>query len=84
MQVYLLVAAAVFSGFLFGLVYGLLDVEDTPLSRLHVMILREQTICYPIGALLGAAIGAVNHWLRESETVKFQRLQQEPFGDEAY
>mgnify|MGYP007037766637 CR=1 FL=1 len=42
MQVYLVVVTAVVMGFTFGLIFGLLDVEDEKLSHLRVALLREE------------------------------------------
>jgi len=67
-QVYLVVGTAMVMGFVFGLVFGLLDVEDEKLSNLKVALLREESICYPIGALLGGGAAAVNQWLRDNRT----------------
>jgi len=65
-QVYLVVTAAVVMGFIFGMVFGLLDVEDADMGHLKVALLREESICYPIGALLGGAASATNQYLREA------------------
>jgi len=77
-QVYLVVATAVIMGFTFGLIFGLLDVEDAKLSQLRVELLREESICYPIGALLGGIAAALNQWLRE----KNEQYRFDPVADD--
>jgi len=64
-QVYLVVTAAVIMGFIFGLVFGLLDVEDADMGHLKVALLRDESICYPIGGILGGIASAINQYLRE-------------------
>ncbi len=41
-QVYLVVTTAIAMGFVFGLIFGLLDVEDEKISHLRVALLREE------------------------------------------
>jgi hypothetical protein len=69
-QVYLLVVSALVMGFSFGLIFGLLDVEDESLGHLRVALLREQSICYPIGAALGGLAAMANQHLRDQVCVR--------------
>jgi len=64
-QVYLVVAAAVLMGFLFGLVFGLLDIEDSVTANLKLALLRDERICYPIGAVIGGTASAINQYIRD-------------------
>ncbi len=83
MQVYLVVAAAVIMGFIFGLVFGLLDVEDADMAHLKVALLREESICYPIGALLGGVASAINQYLREeSDDYTYNTLDDDDLEDD--
>lgn len=66
MQVYLVVISSVLMGFLYGLVFGLLDIEDEELSHIRVKLLQDNRICYPIGAVVGGVSGAINEYLRAS------------------
>jgi hypothetical protein len=59
-------------GFSFGLTFGLLDVEDEPLARLKVALRREQSYCYPVGALMGGLATVVNQLYREARVPKWQ------------
>ena len=54
-QVGVVLAGAVANGAAFGLMFGLMDVEDAP-SRLR----SEERFCVPIGAVLGGLVGGVN------------------------
>eukprot|EP00462_Mataza_sp_D1_P000801 CAMPEP_0175092654 /NCGR_PEP_ID=MMETSP0086_2-20121207/2578_1 /TAXON_ID=136419 /ORGANISM="Unknown Unknown, Strain D1" /LENGTH=94 /DNA_ID=CAMNT_0016365531 /DNA_START=464 /DNA_END=748 /DNA_ORIENTATION=- len=64
-QVYLVVTSAILMGFSFGLVFGILDVEDEKASNIKLAMMREENICYPIGAIFGAIATVVNQQLRE-------------------
>ena len=52
-QARLLAAVAVVTGY--GLVFGIMDLEDAPRGHaLRVLLQQETRICYPIGAFAGA------------------------------
>ena len=54
-QARLLALVAVVTGCLYGLVFGIMDVEDAHKGReLRVALQRETRVCYPIGAVAGA------------------------------
>jgi len=65
-QVYLVVTTAMLMGFIFGLIFGLLDVEDETLSNIKMALMREESICYPIGAVMGGIASVMNQYLREN------------------
>jgi len=69
-QVYLVVGTAMVMGFMFGFVFGLFDVEDEKLSNLKVALMREESICYPIGLALGGISAAINQYLRANKNVQ--------------
>ena len=54
-QVGVVLAGAIANGAAFGLMFGLMDVEDAP-TRLR----QEERASAPIGALLGGSVGAIN------------------------
>eukprot|EP01006_Ploeotia_vitrea_P062257 TRINITY_DN809_c0_g1_i1.p2 TRINITY_DN809_c0_g1~~TRINITY_DN809_c0_g1_i1.p2 ORF type:complete len:258 (-),score=130.22 TRINITY_DN809_c0_g1_i1:84-791(-) len=82
-QVYLVVATAVVMGFVFGLIFGLLDIEDEKLTHLRIALMREQSICYPIGAVLGAISAALNQWFREQpEQYRFDPVHDDELDDD--
>jgi len=77
------VAAAVIMGFIFGLVFGLLDVEDADVAHLKVALLRDESICYPIGGILGGIASAINQYLREeNEEYTFNALETSELDDD--
>lgn len=85
-QVYLVVATAVLLGFMFGFIFGLLDVEDhlSP-SMLKKSLLREENICYPFGAVIGGISSGLNQWLRESTPeYSFELLKNDTLGDDEF
>lgn len=67
-QVQLVAAAAVLMGVVFGLIFGLLDVEDarTP-PLIKIQLLKAESICYPIGALIGGFAAALNQHYRDNQ-----------------
>jgi len=68
-QVYLVVGTAMIMGMIFGLVFGLFDLEDVKLADLKVALMREESVCYPIGMALGALSAVINQWLRANKNV---------------
>ena len=48
-------AAAIANGAAFGLMFGLMDVEDAP-QRLRT----EERLSAPIGVVIGGTVGAIN------------------------
>jgi hypothetical protein len=66
-QVYLVVGTAMVMGLVFGLVFGLFDLEDVKLADLRVALMREESVCYPIGMALGALSAVINQWLRANK-----------------
>ena len=65
-QIYVLTATALLMGCAYGLIFGLLDVEDADLYRLAVVALKDEAYCYPIGLVLGFLAGFANEMMRES------------------
>ena len=51
-------------GFLYGFIFGLLDVEDAKRFEFQAKLLHEEFICLPIAAFLGFLGGVVNEYLR--------------------
>eukprot|EP00922_Rhytidocystis_sp_ex-Travisia-forbesii_P033737 GHVS01050118.1.p1 GENE.GHVS01050118.1~~GHVS01050118.1.p1 ORF type:complete len:301 (+),score=49.25 GHVS01050118.1:283-1185(+) len=66
-QVYLVLCLSLVKGALFGLVFGVMDVEDEAAYHFRLALLREEHFCYPIGAVLGAVAGFGNEYLRQKE-----------------
>mmetsp|Transcript_56310 Transcript_56310/g.163321 ORF Transcript_56310/g.163321 Transcript_56310/m.163321 type:complete len:233 (+) Transcript_56310:117-815(+) len=66
-QVYMVLVASLVMGAIFGLIFGVMDVEDEVSYQIRLALLREEHYCYPVGALLGGAIGFANEYIREEE-----------------
>ncbi|XXQ32029.1 DUF4203 domain-containing protein [Plasmodiophora brassicae] len=69
-QVNLILATSVIMGVVFGFVFGMLDVEDAHLANLRLAFMRDQSICYPIGAVLGGVAALINQRLA-AQDVKY-------------
>ena len=79
-QIFLILGSSVLMGFLFGFVFGMLDVEDARISHLRVSILRDQSICYPIGTLVGGIAACLNERLRNKiPKYRFEPLDIDDF-----
>lgn len=66
-QVYMVLATALIMGAVFGCIFGALDVEDEVSYQIRLALLREERYCYPVGAVLGGAVGFANEYIREQE-----------------
>jgi len=69
-QIFALFGISIFMGSLFGLLFGLVDVESDGPN--HDKLKKNTLFSIPIGVSVGALFGAVNEWYRnrlmESET----------------
>lgn len=76
-QINLLLFVSAFLGCLFGLVFGLLDIEDKRGAELrHVLLADELYFCYPVGVLAGGLTGWISNKLREDEEEKLRRFRK--------
>mmetsp|Transcript_58712 Transcript_58712/g.108299 ORF Transcript_58712/g.108299 Transcript_58712/m.108299 type:complete len:233 (+) Transcript_58712:88-786(+) len=66
-QVYMVLVVALVMGGLFGLIFGIMDVEDEVSYQIRLALLREEHYCYPVGAILGGLVGFGNEYIRETE-----------------
>jgi len=66
-QVYMVLTTALIMGGLFGLIFGVMDVEDEVSYQIRLALLREERYCYPVGAVLGGIVGFLNEYIREVE-----------------
>ena len=81
-QVYVLAASAAVMGFLYGLIFGLLDIEDASAYQLAMLAMRQETYSYPIGMAIGTLAGLLNEFMREhggqlAPTTDSARFEQE-------
>merc|ERR1712060_51710 len=66
-QVYMVLTTSLIMGAVFGLIFGVMDVEDEVSYQIRLALLREERYCYPVGALLGGVVGFLNEYIREEE-----------------
>merc|ERR1712087_1096938 len=66
-QVYMILTTALIMGALFGLIFGVMDVEDEVSYQIRLALLREERYCYPVGGVLGGVVGFANEYIRETE-----------------
>merc|ERR1719243_352819 len=64
---YMVLTTALIMGGLFGLIFGVMDVEDEVSYQIRLALLREERYCYPVGAILGGIVGFMNEYIREEE-----------------
>jgi len=60
MQVVTVLASSVMCGFMYGLVFGLLDVEDATGVAARVALMHDEMVSMPLGALVGALTAGAN------------------------
>merc|ERR1711879_771570 len=66
-QVYMVLTTSLIMGALFGLIFGVMDVEDEVSYQIRLALLREERYCYPVGAILGGIVGFANEYIREEQ-----------------
>merc|ERR1712007_396979 len=66
-QVYMVLTTSLIMGAVFGLIFGVMDVEDEVSYQIRLALLREERYCYPVGAILGGVVGFGNEYIREEE-----------------
>jgi hypothetical protein len=44
-------------GMLFGLIFGIMDLEDVSIRQIKHYLIKEENYCIPIGLILGAITG---------------------------
>lgn len=63
-QVYLVLGTSIVMGFVFGLIFGIMDVEDKHGWALRNALIHEEHYCLPVGLLIGGIAGYFNSVLR--------------------
>ena len=59
-QVHVVLLASCVMGAVFGLIFGVMDVEDAPRHELRNALIHEERFCLPFGFVLGAVAGVWN------------------------
>jgi hypothetical protein len=62
-QVFLIFSGSILMGAIFGILFGVIDVEDDP-SRNRTRFKENLLWSIQIGAVIGGLFGFVNQWLR--------------------
>mmetsp|Transcript_1285 Transcript_1285/g.1334 ORF Transcript_1285/g.1334 Transcript_1285/m.1334 type:complete len:174 (-) Transcript_1285:150-671(-) len=70
-QIYLLLSISLIIGVLFGTIFGIIDIEDYSRNSvvLYKAIIKDITLCEPIGIIFGAFTGFMIEFLRQEELV---------------
>lgn len=80
-QVHLILLTSIVMGACFGMVFGLMDVEDQRGLQLRDALIEDEEYCIPIGVVLGGVAGIYNQVLLR-ETVTTRRSRRSDFNDE--
>ena len=80
-QVFLVLSVSLAMGAFFGLIFGLMDVEDAPAYTIQLALMKEENYCYPIGALLGGLAGFGNEIIR-AKGEEYSALANTDFDDD--
>jgi hypothetical protein len=65
-QVHLVLGTSIVMGFIFGLIFGIMDVEDKHGWALRNALITEEHYCLPVGLIIGGIAGYFNSVLRGS------------------
>ena len=76
-QVLILLANCMVCGMLYGLIFSLLDVEDTARWQLRQRFFYEEGLCLPIGLVGGVIGGIANEVLRKNVVLSSQSRLEE-------
>jgi hypothetical protein len=44
-------------GMLFGMIFGIMDIEDISIRKIKEYLMKEENYCIPIGIILGGLSG---------------------------
>lgn len=85
-QVLLVLSMSTLMGAAFGLVFGMLDVEDYQGMELRDALIQEERKCIPIGVILGAAAAVMNERMAgdrdaSPEQQGFSRVPADDYND---
>lgn len=60
-------------GVIYGLIFGIMDIEDLSRHYLKAAFVREQNYCIPIGLGFGCITGYMNEYIR-NEVILLKRF----------
>ena len=64
-QVAAILGGSCFMGVVFGLIFGVMDIEDVNEYDIRYALMNEEHYCYPIGMVIGGICGAYNEYIRK-------------------
>lgn len=64
-------------GAVFGIVFGIVDFEDEELYHKKLDLMTEESICFPIGGLLGAVTGGLNEYYKSDYVIQRDEFDSE-------
>ena len=76
-QILAVMGFSVLMGGVFGVIFGVMDIEDEIKYHDKLSLMKEELYCYPIGASIGFLCGCINDYLQR-QYIK----QLETFDDE--
>ncbi|KAH0477225.1 MAG: uncharacterized protein KVP18_000857 [Porospora cf. gigantea A] len=80
-QVQVVIFTSLLMGGLFGLIFGLFDVEDEFSYQVRLAMMKETKLCYPIGIILGGGAGFTNEYLRQTDS-SYLRIERVEYDSE--
>ena len=80
-QVHLILLTSIVMGACFGMIFGLMDVEDQRGLQLRDALIQDEEYCIPVGIILGGISGMYNQALL-SQSKKHRRSSRLDFNDE--
>ena len=80
-QVHLILLTSLVMGACFGMIFGLMDVEDQRGLQLRDALIEDEEYCIPVGIILGGVAGIYNQILL-GDTVSKRRSLRSDFNDE--
>jgi len=82
-QLYVLVILSITMGSIYGLLFGLMDIEDANKMNIKMLLMKEEGYCFYIGIVLGAIGGFTNEFFRKNLShYVFKKMEQDPFSEE--
>jgi hypothetical protein len=76
-QIISVIAFSALMGAIFGVIFGVMDIEDETSYHFKLNLMKEEYYCYPIGAGIGFVCGCVNDYLKTDHA-----KQSDSFEDE--
>ncbi|OMJ89291.1 hypothetical protein SteCoe_8588 [Stentor coeruleus] len=76
-QIIAVISFSALMGLIFGVIYGIVDYEDSVVYHHKLNLMKEEMYCYPIGICIGIMCGIVNEYLRKSYMKRMEGFDDE-------